>query len=279
MSMGTTGRRKSGERKQGGKKAEKRAFNPRDLDRTVIAIPLIEILETERRPIDIIIDLNLDFAGGIKRARAQVETMIRAVVRDLKKDPRKQLVNSDDEADDGTQYVFATIDRDAIRELVERDLKRGKEKHMRAIYHVWPDFEVNPLIYKSISTVKVDAAHNAFAAYGTDIVWAVADSGIDGTHPHFLQHDTLELPPPLQHRDFTSAQAGACIDAFGHGTHVAGIIAGGMTEKDGTIKATTIERDPQGREIEVPWPLPAITGMAPRCSETSRAASRASVPR
>ncbi|MGO8485173.1 S8 family serine peptidase, partial [Rhizobium leguminosarum] len=73
----------------------------------------------------------------------------------------------------------------------------------------------------------------SFAASGKGIVWAVADTGIDGTHPHFKTLRTLDLPDGLFHRDFTSdnpdpdvASAAALIDNACHGTHVAGIIAG-----------------------------------------------------
>ena len=60
------------------------------------------------------------------------------------------------------------------------------------------------------------------------------DSGIDASHPHFKYHENLNLKPPLVHTDFTQLGAGnlddatAQRDAFGHGTHVAGIIAGAL---------------------------------------------------
>jgi hypothetical protein len=50
----------------------------------------------------------------------------------------------------------------------------------QAIYHIWPDFDIHTLTTRSISTVKADAARNAFSAFGKDIYWAVMDSGIDG---------------------------------------------------------------------------------------------------
>ena len=104
-----------------------------------------------------------------------------------------------------------------------------------AIYRIWPDFEVHPLLTRSVATIKGDAARVAFSALGAGIVWAVVDSGVDGTHPHFQTHDTLGLPKPLYHRDFTEAGTGGALpepdptaleDPFGHGTHVAGIVAG-----------------------------------------------------
>ena len=54
---------------------------------------------------------------------------------------------------------------------------------------------------------------------------AVIDSGIDKTHPHFQKYQNLDLKPPLEHRDFTG-KGRPLEDAKGHGSHVAGIIAG-----------------------------------------------------
>src|SRR5262249_22852084 len=85
-------------------------------------------------------------------------------------------------------------------------------------------------VYKSISTIKADLAHSKYDAEGQGIVWAVIDSGIDNTHPHFKLHKNLELPSGLQHRDFNpDVPIGTPLkDELGHGTHVAGILAGAM---------------------------------------------------
>ncbi|MFQ6394428.1 S8 family serine peptidase [Nocardia sp. KC 131] len=96
------------------------------------------------------------------------------------------------------------------------------------------NFPVKPLIDVSARTVKADAARRTFDACGRGIRWAVVDSGIDRTHPHFDAAKTLLADDvfPL-HRDFTkSVNPGpetvdsALQDGLGHGTHVAGIIAG-----------------------------------------------------
>jgi subtilisin family serine protease len=71
------------------------------------------------------------------------------------------------------------------------------------------------------------------------VSWAVIDSGIDKNHPHFAARGTLGGDVASLHRDFTVGQDGvvdsALVDEFGHGTHVAGIIAGGL--EDGTAHA------------------------------------------
>lgn len=142
----------------------------------------------------------------------------------------------------------------------------------QSVYKLWPDFETKPLLLRTVSTVKADAARVAFSAGGRGIVWAVVDSGIDADHPHFAEHKNLELPAPLRHADFTRTDGKPPYvdvpeDAFGHGTHVAGIIAGelkpGMRNK--VANAASRVRDHQGNESYEPWPIDRIVGVAPEC--------------
>jgi serine protease AprX len=104
----------------------------------------------------------------------------------------------------------------------------SKKETVLLVYKVWLDQQIKRCVYESRRTIKCDAALASFASDGKGIVWAVADTGIDEKHPHFQTLDTLVLPDGLTHMDFTDSgsPAGALIDADGHGTHVAGIIAG-----------------------------------------------------
>ncbi|HEV2126541.1 MAG TPA: S8 family serine peptidase, partial [Chloroflexota bacterium] len=127
-----------------------------------------------------------------------------------------------------------------------------------------------------MSTVKADAARMAFSAYGQEIVWAVLDSGIDRDHPHFREHKNLDLSPPLSHIDFAGNEDRALVDTFGHGTHVAGIIAGELkpsVDKDNgeqrQIRASARYRDESGDVIYDPLILDAISGVAPKCKLVS----------
>jgi subtilisin family serine protease len=174
----------------------------------------------------------------------------------------------------------------------------------RAIYKLWPDFPVQSQIYRSVATVKADAAFKSFGAAGAGIVWAVIDSGIDENHQHFdiaSGHALRSSEVRDLHRCFVDSEstfAGipvlapapmnpdglerpsasasqrrlALTDDFGHGTHVAGIIAG--TGKPGTtirllerVEEVTPKDELERGQFKQTGTLPAeqVRGMAPNC--------------
>ena len=118
-----------------------------------------------------------------------------------------------------SQYLFARLEARAIQALVELDMDEAKKEaerrksadrnateeresirsKFRAIFHIWPDFEISACINKSIATVKADAAQNSFSARGAGITWAVMDSGI-------------QQPPALQASQATSTGLSAGIE-------------------------------------------------------------------
>ena len=259
-------------------------FDPRVLDRSVIALPLLEWMKrTPAEPLAVIIDLNLEYHEGREGARA----VVRDDIDRLRKGARDQGIHQA-KSQFTHQYLFARLTPDLIRALVDCDRRRvpkskkaqGKASY-RAIYRIWPDFPIKKLTCRSLATVKADAARRSFSALGTGIVWAVMDSGIDAAHPHFTRHKNLELASPVKHCDFTALeQPGApLVDRLGHGTHVAGILAG---EAETGTDPKTAGRKKRAKPVAVSWlrdehdqvqyerdELDEISGMAPRCKLVS----------
>ena len=287
-------------------------FNREDLWSMVIAIPLIEEFGKHRKAHKhpVVIDLNLDCRGGRRSAKKKTLRLLKELVGEKRRDEAIKDVG------DIPQYMFASLTADEVRRLVisdyQQELKgedleearREKDqispaadapplkklfvrvdvgervaRNERAIYRVWPDFKIELQITKSISTVKADAAHRSFFAHGAGVVWAVLDSGIE-KHVHFAKHGNLDLALPVAHQDFTGDKQ-PHTDTQGHGTHVAGIIAGELAttpgepkkrknRKPGQVVAVISDYlDEKRGQRKVMESIPSISGMAPECKVVS----------
>ena len=175
----------------------------------------------------IMIELNLGFQPGVAEAVQRVLFLWR-------------LVGGDGEPVQlGDEYLAGELSTSQLEGLVSADAAAG-DWPKRAIYRIWPDFEMRPQIDASGATIKARAAQRTFESFGDGIVWAVVDSGVQADHPHFLGYQTLthESVKDL-HRDFTVDSDDpqlALVDSDGHGTHVAGIIAGGLEKWDSATR-------------------------------------------
>lgn len=152
-----------------------------------------------------------------------------------------------------------------------------------AIFKIWPDYTLEAQIDRSAPTVKADAGWRSYNARGRGIVWAVLDSGIDATHPHF---HALELAQPAAqstqrttdlHQDFSDLvrvkgvaavdQPRPLTDEMGHGTHVAGIISG--RAPTGAAPHVAASAEPASTGYVPRSRVNELSGMAPECELVS----------
>jgi hypothetical protein len=134
------------------------------------------------------------------------------------------------------------IDFRIMRRYVSVRLTRGEAERLAAsyaselsgprippVFRIWRNAKKQALLESSIHTVQAAAAHRSYDAMGQDVHWAVLDTGCT-PHPHFERHGNIVAAYDCtQQTDAPIAEGTGNADTrdrFGHGTHVAGIIAG-----------------------------------------------------
>jgi subtilisin family serine protease len=211
------------------------------LGRTVVPSELFDkdrrkqmgLPEDEDEPGDYVVELNLQHRGGLQEADRAFHELYKRV---LPKNEAPMRISK--------SYYRCRLSVKEVLTLVLQDQKAQIKE--QTLYRVWPDFPVKALMLGSVATIKADAAMRSYAAEGEGITWAVIDSGIDALHPHFGDLDDPESHVLLNsqvaslHKDFTRdlrncmGTVGALTDEAGHGTHVAGVIAGGSIQLPGS---------------------------------------------
>jgi len=231
-----------------------------------IAEPLLSRIRADPSVVHkVIFDLNIEFADGREAAGHCVRELVRRAISNVGTAAQAGILER--KSSQSRRFLYAELQGVVIQRAVAADAET-QNPAVRAIHRVWLDFEVRALMNRSRATVKADAAQRSFSALGEGIVWAVLDTGIDALHPHFARHRTLELDAPLRHMDFTAEQpipVDVPADAAGHGTHVAGILAG---EYEGSGEAAPIaiqrRRSEDGEVQRVYTALRSMVGIAPR---------------
>jgi serine protease AprX len=219
----------------------------------------------------VLVELNLLHARALPGAKEQFLVLYHRVIRDWREREPVEVA---------TNYYRCVLTVEEVQRLVHRDQER-RGAGERTIYRVWPDFRVEQFIDRSVATVKGDAALRSYQATGLGVSWAVADSGVNEHHPHFATHANLQGDVAGLHKDFTELvplsgkplSTSPLVDAQGHGTHVAGIVAGGLGAAfDGKALVGQHVVDEQDRERIVARQVEetcSLTGVAPMCKLVS----------
>lgn len=162
--------------------------------RNKVLIELVDPTDAKGRPLDEI--------------RKDVVTRIRAGSKaseeDLQVEPLKR-------------FVAARLTREETESLAGQGVKG------LTIKRIWRNATKRALLDISAQTAQVTAAQSAYKALGRGIAWAVLDTGLSPSHPHFKPNN---IGPQYDCTKRGELVSGEAPDHQGHGTHVAGIIAG-----------------------------------------------------
>lgn len=233
---------------------------------SVVSEPLRSVMRAQpEAPIGVVIELRT--SDGTRAARERLAGLLAEVTGEQHRVDIHR----------ASPYATVALTPAQVADLVTRDSGPAGAEQTEAdagahraprgcIHRMWPNFEISGLMLRSAPATKCTAAQRTFDARGRDIVWAVLDSGIDAGHDHFRHHGNLDdLPTGLEPRSFVpDGSPDPLADENGHGTHVAGIIAGCHHPGTDAIGVGWY-RDASGSEERKRLRVDGITGMAPEC--------------
>lgn len=147
------------------------------------------------------------------------------------------------QAEELHRYVALNLTRLEAEKLSSRAHREKKFPVAR----LWRNGAKRAFLDRSVHTTQAFPAHNSYQAAGAKVTWAVLDSGIHWTHPHFNGSSGSTIARVYDCTDAEQRRgagrlraldpaveqdARAARDRYGHGAHVAGIIAGRHTVRD-----------------------------------------------
>ena len=192
----------------------------------------------ERQRIPVIVSLRDPGAAssaGIQESKSQVKEFLR--------DKTEKMSESE-------FYVFASLFPEDIQKLAQL---------RQYVHQIWKDETTYGHLLSSVDTVKATSCWRTFEARGKGITWAVLDTGINAAHPHFAALNTVD---GTLSKNFSSSDA--LDDREGHGTHVAGIIAGAApTWPEGKPYHAATYQEEQGDAPQLTELAACPSGVAP----------------
>jgi pimeloyl-ACP methyl ester carboxylesterase len=162
----------------------------------------------------------------IERGAADLATLIEnnAPQRASAKEKRERLNAA--RIDPLRRFVAAHLNPDELRRVAARHREFN-------VYAVWRSTSKRKLLHRSRAVLQADAALESYRASGARVRWAVLDTGVRSDHPHFADAKRIasmwDCTKPGAPRRLEGDD-----DRDGHGSHVAGIIAG-KSQSDGKI--------------------------------------------
>ncbi|MGO9975851.1 MAG: hypothetical protein ACLP01_24215 [Solirubrobacteraceae bacterium] len=137
---------------EGDRDQDSGSFDPEVLDRTVLAIPLLNQLKQERAdriggrlsaPVlySVVVEINLEHVGERPATYDVAAGLIRDAIETKGQAEGQGIV--EDKSVQSKQYLFARLDGEVIQEVVARN--ESLLPSDRPIFRIWPDFPIGRL--------------------------------------------------------------------------------------------------------------------------------------
>ncbi len=170
----------------------------------------------------------------IARAAEDVSALVKATAKRNRRNPDRELKAA--RVDQLRRFVAARLTPDEIQEIAVNHKQFN-------VYTVWKSASKRKLISRSRAVLQADAALESYGAQGRGITWAVLDTGARSDHPHFSNHTITAIWDCT--RTGAPVKLATDLDRDGHGSHVAGIIAGFDPKQNSNYKGVA----PQARLV------------------------------